>query len=132
MHLPPLGDLDLADDRHIVLALAGDHARVAPDARVQVDRHPPLGPLIVGMLLPEGEVRRLLFEDAMRAGGFISFGPHGLRRPAAIRTLGWLRSGSRLRSKRGQRRLAHDRAPFHAAIPLVAVTSTSTAAPIMV
>ena len=58
LHLAPLRDLDLADDRHVVLALAGDHARVAPDARVQVDRHPPLVPLIVGMLLPEGDVRR--------------------------------------------------------------------------
>ena len=53
VHLAPLRDLDLADDRHVVLALAGDHARVAPDARVQVDRHPPLVALIVGVLLPE-------------------------------------------------------------------------------
>ena len=53
LHLAPLRDLGLADDRHVVLALAGDHARVAPDARVQVDRHPPLVTLIVGMLLPE-------------------------------------------------------------------------------
>jgi hypothetical protein len=52
-HLAPLRHLGLADDRHVVLALAGDHARVAADAGVQVDRHPPLVPLIVGMLLPE-------------------------------------------------------------------------------
>src|SRR4030095_15233887 len=56
VHLAPLRDLDLADNRHVVLALAGRHARVAADAGVQVDRHPPLVALIVGMLLPEGEV----------------------------------------------------------------------------
>ena len=32
LHLAPLRHLGLADDRHVVLALAGDHARVAPDA----------------------------------------------------------------------------------------------------
>src|SRR5207237_10625827 len=54
VHLAPLRDLDLADDRHVVLALAGDHARVAPDARVQVDRHPPLRPLTAAMPLAAG------------------------------------------------------------------------------
>src|SRR4029079_1943985 len=53
VHLAALRDLVLADHRHVVLALAGHHARVAPDARVQVDRHPPLRTLVVDMLLPE-------------------------------------------------------------------------------
>ena len=53
MHFAPLRDLDLADNGHVILALAGDHARIASDARIQVDRHPPLGPLIVGVLLPQ-------------------------------------------------------------------------------
>ena len=68
VHLAPLRDLDLADDRHVVLALARRHARVAADAGVQVDRHPPLVALIVGVLLPEGEVMRVLLEDAECAG----------------------------------------------------------------
>ena len=53
VHLAPLRHLGLADDRHVVLALARDHARVAADARVQVDRHPPLVPLIVRVLFPQ-------------------------------------------------------------------------------
>src|SRR5207253_9729863 len=53
MHLAPLRDLGLADDRHVVLALAGDHARVAADAGIQVDRHPPLVALIVRTLREE-------------------------------------------------------------------------------
>ena len=76
VHLAPLRDLDLADDRHVVLALAGGHARVAADAGVQVDRHPPLVALIVGMLLPEREVLRFLLEDAERghASRFLCLG----------------------------------------------------------
>jgi hypothetical protein len=53
VHLAPLRDLTLADDRDVVLALARRYARVAADARIQVDRHPPLVTLIVGMFLPE-------------------------------------------------------------------------------
>ena len=104
LHLAPLRDLGLADDRHVVLALTGDHARVAPDACVQVDRHPPLVPLIVGMLLPEREVRRLA---AMRA--FCCSPPQPACPPKPRR---------RFRSKRGQGRLAHDGTPLHAAVLL--------------
>ena len=53
VHLALSRHLDLADNRHVVLALAGDHARVAPGAGIQVDRHPPLVPLVVGVLLEE-------------------------------------------------------------------------------
>ena len=53
VHLAPFRDLGLADDGHVVLALARRHARVAADAGVQVDRHAPLVALIVGMLFPE-------------------------------------------------------------------------------
>jgi hypothetical protein len=53
VHLALFRNLDLPDNRHVVLALARRHARVAADAGVQVDRHPPLVALIVGVLLPE-------------------------------------------------------------------------------
>jgi hypothetical protein len=38
----PAEDLLLADDRNVVLGLAGDDAGVAADAGVEVDAHPPL------------------------------------------------------------------------------------------
>src|SRR5262249_23396789 len=99
VHLATLRDLDLADDRHIVLALAGDHARVAPDAAVQVDRHPPLTPFIVGTFLPQGEMWRMLLEDAEWAG----------RRRFLVC---WIRSQC------GHRRLADERPALHAAVVL--------------
>src|SRR4030095_3618980 len=67
VHLAAFLDLDLAHDGHVVLALARRHARVAADAGVQVDRHPPLVALLVGMLLPEREVMRFLLEDTVGA-----------------------------------------------------------------
>ena len=89
VHLAPLRDLDLADDRDVVLALAGDHARVAPDARVEVDGHAPLVPLLVGVLLPEREVGRFLFEDTVRCEGLVralGSSPTRLRRPTRTMT----------------------------------------------
>src|SRR4029077_20706879 len=68
MHLARVPNLNLADNRHVVLALAGHHARVATDAGVQVDRHPPLMAFVVGTLREKREVLRLLFEDAERPG----------------------------------------------------------------
>ena len=68
VHLALFRDLDLADNRHVVLALAGDHARVAADAGIQVDRHPPLMALIVGVLREERKALRFVLEDAERAG----------------------------------------------------------------
>src|SRR5262249_56784676 len=41
LHLPPARHLVLAHHRHVVLGLTGGDARVAADARVQVDRHAP-------------------------------------------------------------------------------------------
>jgi hypothetical protein len=41
VHLAAALHLGLADDRDVVLRLAGDHARAAPGARAQVDRHAP-------------------------------------------------------------------------------------------
>ncbi len=41
-HLPANGNLMLADNRDVVLALAGHHAGVAADTGAQVDHHPPL------------------------------------------------------------------------------------------
>src|SRR4030095_3082736 len=39
LHLAAVRDLLASDDRDVVLGLAGDDARVAPDAGVQIDRH---------------------------------------------------------------------------------------------
>src|SRR5205085_68821 len=64
---------------------------------VQVDRHPPLMALVVGLLLEQGEVLRFLLEHAERAGpGFLLF---------------W-------RAKLGDRRLADERPALHAAVIL--------------
>ena len=41
VHVAAEDGLLLADDGDVVLRLAGDHAVVAADARVQVDRHAP-------------------------------------------------------------------------------------------
>ena len=43
MHLPLANHLLFADDRNIVLGLAGDDARIATDAGVQIDTHRPGG-----------------------------------------------------------------------------------------
>ena len=42
MHRATVADLKFADDRNVVLALAGDDARAAAGAHIQIDRHPPL------------------------------------------------------------------------------------------
>ena len=42
MHGAAVTDLQLADDRNIIFALAGDNAGAATGADVQVDRHAPL------------------------------------------------------------------------------------------
>src|SRR5688572_22483611 len=42
MHLALAIYLLLADDRNVVLALASDHTGLARNARIEVDRHPPL------------------------------------------------------------------------------------------
>ena len=41
VHRAPARDLFLADNRNVVLGLTSNHARVAADATVQVDRHAP-------------------------------------------------------------------------------------------
>ena len=46
-HLPANGNLMLADNRDVVLALAGHHAGVATDTGTKVDHHPPLLALLV-------------------------------------------------------------------------------------
>ena len=55
VHLAAAPDFELADDRHVVLGHAGDDARVAARARVEVDRHAPLVTLAVVLLVPEGQ-----------------------------------------------------------------------------
>ena len=72
VHLAAVRDLRLADDRHVVLGLAGDDAGVAAGADVLVDRHAPRVAVVLAslehretderlMLLLGGE-RRLLLE----------------------------------------------------------------------
>ena len=54
VHLPPAPHLPLPHHRNIVLALAGHHAGVAADARVQIDHHAPgvgRGLFVVGMFV---------------------------------------------------------------------------------
>ncbi len=68
MHLPAADDLVLADDGDVVLRLAGDHAGVAADAGVQVDRHAPGGPfglVILGVELRR-DVARLVVLEALQ------------------------------------------------------------------
>ena len=59
VHLAAAQHLLLADDRDVVLGLAGDHAGVAADAGVEVDRHAPLV-AVVALLLPQRVERRML------------------------------------------------------------------------
>src|SRR5205823_3951294 len=59
VHLAPGDDLHLADDRDVVLGLAGDRASGAADAGVQVDRHAP-GVAVVGVLGVERGLRARL------------------------------------------------------------------------
>src|SRR5262249_30281082 len=63
VHLAPAHDFGFADDRNVVLRLAGHDASAAADARIQINRHPPgvtriLEVLIERMIL----CWRLLFE----------------------------------------------------------------------
>ena len=66
LHLTLVDHLLLADDGNVVLGLAGDDARVATDARVQIDAHGPgrrpLGFPAIKLRLPfaAGEKARLL------------------------------------------------------------------------
>ena len=71
VHLPALHHLLLADDRHVVLALAGDHAGVAADAGVQVDRHAPLRRVLVGPLVPHRVLVRFLAVSGREVGMFL-------------------------------------------------------------
>src|SRR5262249_42200465 len=42
MHGPAMGDLQFANDRHVVFGLASDDARAAASTNIQIDRHAPL------------------------------------------------------------------------------------------
>jgi hypothetical protein len=81
--------MDFADDWDVVFALTGDDARVAPDARVEVDRHRPLVPGVVRL-----------------------FGPERFELPAFF---GFLRE-RRFLLVLVERRLADQRASFHASV----------------
>ena len=87
-HLAAAAHLVAADDRHVVLALARHRARVAAGARVEVDDHAPLRPLLV------------------------------LRRREELRDLGALGRGARLLAELRERREADESATLHAAVLL--------------
>ena len=55
----PVGDLGLPDGRHIVLALAGEHAGLAAGAAVHVHRHPPAVLRILHRRVHPGMIRVL-------------------------------------------------------------------------
>src|SRR5262245_7494348 len=67
VHLAVAGDLGPADDGDVVLRLAGDHARVAADARAEVDRHAPAVTL-VGPLLEQRVVAAVRILPELRFG----------------------------------------------------------------
>ena len=77
MHLAAAEDLILADDRDVVLGLAGDDAGVAADAGVEVDRHAPL----VDAVELRGRVKRAAagnLPSALGGGhGRADFAEHG-------------------------------------------------------
>src|SRR6185295_15653649 len=60
LHLAAAEDLVLADDGDVVLGDAGDDAGVAAGARREVDRHPPLVPLVGPVWVERHVVRRRL------------------------------------------------------------------------
>jgi hypothetical protein len=57
VHLAAAGHLLFADNRNIVFGLAGDHAGVAADTTIQVNRHPP-GVTIALVLVIEIRIER--------------------------------------------------------------------------
>src|SRR5205823_7840887 len=58
VHLPAAQHLVLADDRNIVLGLAADNARIAPDAGIDVDRHAPLVAFVLAIRIERDCPRR--------------------------------------------------------------------------
>jgi hypothetical protein len=66
VHLAPDQHLVLADDRDVVLGLAGGDAGVAAGADGHVDDHAPL----VRVVLPVGEDVRLVVRDGVHEGGW--------------------------------------------------------------
>ena len=69
VHLPPAQDLILADDRDVVLGLAPHDARVASDAGIDVDGHPPFVAFVLEVRIQGDGARRRL---DVRAGGSCS------------------------------------------------------------
>src|SRR5581483_8317192 len=92
VHLAPAPDLLLADDGDVVFRLAGHHAGVAADARIEVNRHAPLRP-------------GLEFQ-------------HRLVKVGLGRNLYPFGSEVRFLSELIQGAFAHDFAPFHAPVVL--------------
>src|SRR5690606_39915819 len=68
VHLPALPHALLADDRAVVLRLTRDDARVAADARAQVDRHRPLVALAVLERVVERSDRPAVRRGEVRIG----------------------------------------------------------------
>src|SRR5262249_48787071 len=67
LHLAAPLDLLLADDRDVVLGVAGDDARVAPRARGEIDRHAPG----VALVLAAGIQRQVVLAVLVLALGVV-------------------------------------------------------------
>ena len=68
--LPAIRRLRLADDRHVVLGVAGDRARLAPDARVDVHGHAPaVVRIVLGRIHPDRLELPLLAAKRLLARG---------------------------------------------------------------
>src|SRR3989454_7589874 len=93
LELSPVGRLGAPDDGHVVLRLAGDHARLAADARVHVDRHAPAVPRVL-LVRVHAEVLlllRLAPERLLARGAQI----HVLRELATLLVVSRLEDGER-------------------------------------
>src|SRR2546427_9934655 len=98
VHPPPVRGLSPADDGDVVLGLARDHARLAADARVDVDRHAPAVPGVplVGVHAEVGLVVLPTAQLLLARGTQV----HGLRELSTLLVVRRLEDGERLTGAR--------------------------------
>ncbi len=106
MHVAPARDLVGADNRHVVLGLAGDDAGVAADAGRDIDHHRPLVWADVGRgMLRIERCRRRSVGGSQRGGG-------DFRKSGGTEKIASLDTGLRLSRKQfGAAPGRHDRHP---------------------